>query len=697
MQIYTTKDILDKLQISRNTLLNWFKKGKMRDVDERDRNGYRIFTEQDLSRLLAYKNRTVVNAFWKAKKNKRTGIVKRSFLTWMIFLFFVSARPISSARAEEMIEIKNYEASVIKNDCYYGEHEQNSHEETILKEDIERVIKNELKPNETKRTRIFDVSGIGLNDADNSRVNDIGDENQDLSEIFTETNLFSEYERMDCQPIADAGSDISEGIIPFAVNFSGLGFDDDGDVAMYKWNFLGKGRETWSSRESGDSVYVYRQAGLFTPVFWVVNSRGYADTYCMMINAQAGDNGTVIEASADVYDGIAPLEVGFSGSAFSSGREVVRYEWDFDGDGVYDWQSKRGSMVMHRYTQGGIYPATLRVTDNRALMVTKVVYISVDNAQNAPSVTARVDIDNGTCPVTVLFDALSEGSTDIVRYEWDFDGDGVFDWESEHTSFVEHVFREPGVYSPKIKITGDNLLTAVNTISVRVEKNPDKLCPISDFETNVSVGKIPLEVCFLELALSGDSEISKYEWDFDGDGIWDEIFEETSQNQKGNADTRYVYDEVGLYKAVLKVTDKEGLSDRASKFITVTDFLPPIFHETEPPAGDIVTESFSKEGNQEISEEKKEVSSREDENICVSKEEFSDFSEPFEEFLPKTGAQSFQDETKEEKNLNLEQCLILDNTGTRKPFKEKAEKIKNRIIRAIIQWLENLSCEESRE
>ncbi len=44
--------------ISKNTLLRWLKAGKVPEV-ARDRNGWRIFSEEDLERVRAYAERTV--------------------------------------------------------------------------------------------------------------------------------------------------------------------------------------------------------------------------------------------------------------------------------------------------------------------------------------------------------------------------------------------------------------------------------------------------------------------------------------------------------------------------------------------------------------------------------------------------------------------------------------------------------------
>ena len=53
---YTTKDILGRVKISRNTLFLWLKKGKISEV-ARNRNGHRLFTKKDLGSILRYKNK----------------------------------------------------------------------------------------------------------------------------------------------------------------------------------------------------------------------------------------------------------------------------------------------------------------------------------------------------------------------------------------------------------------------------------------------------------------------------------------------------------------------------------------------------------------------------------------------------------------------------------------------------------------
>jgi len=52
---YSTKQILERVQISRATLYKWLNEGKVPDV-KRDRNNFRIFSDKDIKNILSYKN-----------------------------------------------------------------------------------------------------------------------------------------------------------------------------------------------------------------------------------------------------------------------------------------------------------------------------------------------------------------------------------------------------------------------------------------------------------------------------------------------------------------------------------------------------------------------------------------------------------------------------------------------------------------
>jgi len=52
-----TRDAAAIIGVSKNTLLRWFREGRVEDVP-RDRNGWRIFREADVARIKGYADRT---------------------------------------------------------------------------------------------------------------------------------------------------------------------------------------------------------------------------------------------------------------------------------------------------------------------------------------------------------------------------------------------------------------------------------------------------------------------------------------------------------------------------------------------------------------------------------------------------------------------------------------------------------------
>jgi len=54
---YRSAEACRKAGISKNTFLRWVKEGTFTEVEHRDRRGWRLFTEDDLDRLVAEVNR----------------------------------------------------------------------------------------------------------------------------------------------------------------------------------------------------------------------------------------------------------------------------------------------------------------------------------------------------------------------------------------------------------------------------------------------------------------------------------------------------------------------------------------------------------------------------------------------------------------------------------------------------------------
>jgi PKD repeat protein len=87
----------------------------------------------------------------------------------------------------------------------------------------------------------------------------------------------------------------------------------------------------------------------------------------------------VANCTADPNSGAASLELNFDASnSTDPDGMIVLYEWDFDGDGIFDWSSPDTGDTTYTYTSSGSHNATLRVTDDEGATETATVTIDVN-------------------------------------------------------------------------------------------------------------------------------------------------------------------------------------------------------------------------------------------------------------------------------------------------------------------------------
>jgi predicted site-specific integrase-resolvase len=59
IRFYRTNEACKKAGISRATLFRWLKNGTFKDVIHKDRRGWRLFTENDIERLIKEANKII--------------------------------------------------------------------------------------------------------------------------------------------------------------------------------------------------------------------------------------------------------------------------------------------------------------------------------------------------------------------------------------------------------------------------------------------------------------------------------------------------------------------------------------------------------------------------------------------------------------------------------------------------------------
>ena len=127
-------------------------------------------------------------------------------------------------------------------------------------------------------------------------------------------------------------------------------------------------------------------------------------------------------ASASPTDGPVPLPVNFDGTGSNDGDSPgpLNYEWDLDGDGVFD--DSTSAQPSRTYTQGGTYIVQLRVTDSEGASDTDSVTISAGNT--APVVTIEAPSPSLTWKVgdTIQFSGAAtdaeDGALPAEAFSW---------------------------------------------------------------------------------------------------------------------------------------------------------------------------------------------------------------------------------------------------------------------------------------
>jgi PKD repeat protein len=261
-----------------------------------------------------------------------------------------------------------------------------------------------------------------------------------------------------------------------------------------------------------------------------------------------------------------------SGSADPDGGRLDR-GWDLDGDGSFDDGS---GVTATRSFPIGTFTVRLKVTDSAGASASASAKITVANG--APTASIRASSTTPLSFAPVKFTAVAsdpEGSA--VRRQWDLDKDG-FDDGTDVT--VSRSFKVPGPGEARLRVTdGDGAsTTAVLRFTVRNQ------APKAAF----TYGPNPVDkgrpIAFRSQSADPEGRLDKHEWDFDGDGRFDDA--------SGPNPTRSFPVVLRRIDVRLRVTDKDGGSNVRTAVIVPGNLSPTVTLKPSP-ASPLTAESVT--------------------------------------------------------------------------------------------------------
>ncbi|MFP4014179.1 MAG: PKD domain-containing protein [Chitinispirillaceae bacterium] len=235
----------------------------------------------------------------------------------------------------------------------------------------------------------------------------------------------------------------------------------EAEIAGFRWRFKNGNILMERQSEHPEVTVAFRMPGVYEVACDVQGKNGVLSTQQTSIRIED----SFLEVSAGgPYSGQVNKAVSFRGEARSAHGKIVQYGWDFDCDDRIDYSSAESAEAQYTFRKAGKHKVCFSVTaaDGSVGRDSAVVEIG----HEAPVADAGKDIVSRKGRKVKLVGSGSDSDGKVVRYEWDFDGDGVFDWSSQTSGVVEHVF---DVYSyPVLRVTDADGGVGLDTVKVVV-------------------------------------------------------------------------------------------------------------------------------------------------------------------------------------------------------------------------------------
>ena len=312
--------------------------------------------------------------------------------------------------------------------------------------------------------------------------------------------------------------------------------DEESDIVAWAWSFGDGGTATEQHPE-----HTYAHAGQYT-VSLVVHDgqahRGVQSQSLVVANRppEAGFSfGNLSPSQGETIVLDASRSVDPDGT-------IVSYAWDLDGDGAFDLETDAPTLELVCERGGDLSVALVVADDQGDLSLPAAGTVYVNHAPVAQFTASSPVVDEREA---VRFsDCSYDPDGEILTWRWEF-GDGL----GGLSPSPEHVYGNDGTYPVSLSVEDDDGATGTTAISISVHNLPPRpALSVDALERDTG------QPFAFDASGSNDpspcGRITAYEWDYDGDGCYDE-----STTLPG---VRRTFDQDGTFSVRVRVTDDDG-------------------------------------------------------------------------------------------------------------------------------------------
>ncbi len=300
--------------------------------------------------------------------------------------------------------------------------------------------------------------------------------------------------------------------------------------------------------------------GLWVFFFWLITGA--------QVKKELKEDIEMIQTKPPIVIGLtSPVKIEFDIGTNLYGKMdpslIRQINWDFEGDGEND---ASGPIVTHRFLDkgenNGRFPVRAEVVyyspgEDKERIFTSLREVIVANEAVVASFTATPE--RGPVPLKVTFDAFHSKDPDgqIIKYEWDLEGDEAFEFPSEEST-IEREFFKIGEVKVRLQVTGSNHDTAIHEKTIIVTEPEEKLR--AEISSDVGFeGIAPFQVILDGgQSFSRMGKIVRYEWRIEGE---DKVY-------VGRKFQR-TFREQGEYKITLTIQNEQDEKDQATETLRV--------------------------------------------------------------------------------------------------------------------------------
>jgi PKD repeat protein len=245
---------------------------------------------------------------------------------------------------------------------------------------------------------------------------------------------------------------------------AGASADPDGTIVKYEWDWNHDGSYE-DTTTAATIAHTFSSSGSKSVGLRVTDDKGDTDLLVQSVDVTAAPTASF---TATPNPASLRVPVTFTPTAGDTDGTVVLYEWDFEGDGVWDASDIAANPIAHAYADPGTYPAKLRVTDSDGAETIVTVSVQARNIHPVADFTATPNPVAVGAPVQLDARASSDADGAVVSYDWDLDGNGVFETPGGASPLLTRSFPNPGTIPAGLRVTDDDGDATVKTVSLTI-------------------------------------------------------------------------------------------------------------------------------------------------------------------------------------------------------------------------------------